>query len=110
MERSTRTEPRAHHYLPKCWLAGFTDSGQKDGRLWVTDFNRKKQWATTPPNTGHRRDFYRVSWPGHDPVMVEKFYSKIEDGIAPTLKALDEELRGPTEHEIEGLCTFLSMP
>jgi hypothetical protein len=109
MPQSTRPEPRAHHYVPQCWLAGFTDSGQKDGRLWVTDFNRRRQWPTSPPNAGHRRDFYRVSSPEHSPVIVEKLYSRIEDGIAPILKALDEELRGPTALELEGLCMFMAI-
>ncbi|MGA7217900.1 MAG: DUF4238 domain-containing protein [Candidatus Sulfotelmatobacter sp.] len=108
VKRDTKSEPRAHHYAPQCWLAGFTDSGQKDGRLWVTDFKRKKQWHTTPPKAGHRRDFYRISSSEHDPVVVERFYSKIEDGIAPILSALDKELRGPTPQEIKGLCAFMA--
>ncbi len=83
MAQSPEPEPRAHHYVPQCWLAGFTDSGRKDGRLWVTDLHRRKQWPTSPPNAGHRRDFYRVSSPEHDPVIVEKLYSKIEYGVAP---------------------------
>jgi hypothetical protein len=109
MARSAEIEPRAHHYVPQCWLAGFTESGQKDGRLWVTDFKRNKQWATTPPNAGHRRDFYRVSSPEIDPVIVEKLYSKFEDAIAPILKALDEELRDPTKQELEGICAFMAI-
>src|SRR6266853_3306867 len=109
MAQPTESEPRAHHYVPQCWLAGFTDSGQKAGRLWVTDFSRKKQWPTTPPNAGHERDFYRVSSPQDDPVIVEKLYSKIEGGIAPILKALDEEQRGPTHQELEGLCAFMAI-
>ncbi len=107
MTRDTKPEPRAHHYVPQCWLAGFTDSGQKDGRLWVTDFNRKRQWPTTPPKAGHQRDFYRVSSPEQDPVVVEELYSKIEDGIAPVLKALDEELRGPdTTRTRRTMCVY----
>lgn len=51
---------RAHHFTPQCWLAGFTDTGRKDGRLFVTDLKRQKQWPTTPPNAGRRRDFYQV--------------------------------------------------
>jgi hypothetical protein len=109
MAQTRQPEPRSHHYAPQCWLAGFTDSGQSDGRLWVTDLHRKKQWPTTPPNAGHRRDFYRVSWPERDPVIVEKLYSRVEDGVAPILKALDEDERGPTAQELEGLCAFMAI-
>jgi len=108
MTNSTESEPRAHHYLPQCWLAGFTDTGEKDGRLWVTDFGRSKQWPSSPPNVGHSRDFYRISEPNMDPVTVEKFYSKIEDKIAPLLKNLDRGKRAPTKHEIESICIFIA--
>ena len=60
---TTEREPRAHHFAPQCWLAGFTDTGEKDGRLWVTDLKRRKQWPSNPRNAAHRRDFYRVSDP-----------------------------------------------
>ena len=68
-------EPRKHHYVPQCWLAGFTETGENDGRLWVTDFSRQRQWPTTPANTGQIRDFYRLSDPAPDPVGVERAFS-----------------------------------
>src|SRR5438552_4108506 len=78
MAKAKSSEARAHHFAPQCWLAGFTDIGEKTGRLWVTDLKRKKQWASTPQNAGHRRDFYRASDPGLDPLTFEKQFSKIE--------------------------------
>jgi hypothetical protein len=101
-------EPRAHHFVPQCWLSGFTDTGQKDGQLWVTDIVRTKQWPTNPAKAGHQRDFYRVSDPQLDPVVVEKAFSIIENAIAPVLRAIDEERREPTEDEMEGLVTFMA--
>src|SRR5450755_3787132 len=73
-------EPRRHHYVPQCWLAGFTETGENDGRLWVTDFSRQRQWPATPANAGHIRDFYRLSDPAPDPVVVEKFFSLLARG------------------------------
>src|ERR1700690_209802 len=101
--------PRAHHFVPQCWLAGFTETGQKDGRLWVTDLTRQKQWPSSPSNAGHRRDFYRVSEPQPDPVIVEKILSKIENVIAPLLKTLDDEQRAPREDELETLSDFIAI-
>ncbi len=102
-------EPRAHHFVPQCWLAGFTDTGEKDGRLWVTDLKRQKQWPSTPPKVGHRRDFYRLSRPDVDPVIVEKLFSKVEDRTAPILKAIDEDRRGPTQKELDALLFFIAL-
>lgn len=108
VESLTEAIPRAHHFVPQCWLAGFTETGQKDGRLWVTDLKREKQWPSSPPNTGHCRDFYRVSTPQLDPVTVEKLFSRIEDAIAPVLKSLNDEQRGPNRDELEGLLGFMA--
>lgn len=101
--------PRAHHFVPQCWLSGFTKTGQKNGRLWVTDLKRRKQWPSSPANAGHRRDFYRVSAPDLDPVRFEKTFSDIETAIAPVLKSLDEERRDPTAEELEELLGFVAI-
>lgn len=93
---NSRTESRAHHFVPQCWLAGFTDTGEKEGLLWVTDLKRGKQFRCKPSEVGHRRDFNRINNPGlSDPLAIEKLFSKIESKIAPLFKALFIEKRGP---------------
>jgi hypothetical protein len=99
-------QPRAHHFAPQCWLAGFTQNGRKDGLLFVTDLKRQKQWSSTPPNVGHRRDFYRVSDEQMDPVAFEKVFSRIEDFIAPTLRTLYECPQFPTPEQLGKLLYF----
>jgi hypothetical protein len=110
MDSPTRegAEPRRHHFVPKCWLAGFTESGTNDGRLWVTDLSRQRQWATTPENAGHIRDFYRLSEPTPDPVVVEKFFSELESQVAPILKSIDKERRPPNDDELDALLHFMA--
>lgn len=94
--------------MPRCWLAGFTENAEKDGRLWVTDFSRQKQWPSTPDNAGHIRDFYRLSDPAPDPVVVEKFFSILEDRVAPILKDIDRERRPPDTGELDVLLQFMA--
>ena|SRR6266851_436243 len=101
-------EPRRHHYVPRCWLAGFTASGEKGGRLWVTDLSRQRQWPSTPDNAGHIRDFYRLSDLAPDPVVVEKFFSVLEDQVAPLLKSIDRERRRPDNDELDVLLHFMA--
>jgi hypothetical protein len=102
-------EPRRHHYVPQCWLAGFTDSGEKDGRLYVTDLARRKQWQASPNTAGHIRDFYRLSDDQLDPVIVEKGFAEIEGGVAPILRSLDRERRGPGVEEFSVLLPFIAL-
>lgn len=104
-----KSEPRAHHYVPQCWLAGFTDTGSKDGCLFVTDLKRQKQWPSTPPNVGHRRDFYRISAPKMEPTAFEKVFARVEDFIAPTLKALYEKPQYPTPEQLDKLLYFAAI-
>lgn len=94
--------------MPKCWLAGFTESGTNDGRLWATDLSRQRQWATTPENAGHIRDFYRLSEPTPDPVVVERFFSELESQVAPILKSIDRERRPPNDDELDALLYFMA--
>jgi hypothetical protein len=103
------SEPRAHHFVPQCWLAGFTNSGRKDGRLVVTDLKRRNQWVTTPPNAGHRRDFYRVSESDLDPVVFERVFSQIEDVAAPILRDLYDEPREPVAEDLDFLLYFAAV-
>jgi hypothetical protein len=50
-------EPRKHHYLPQFYLAGFTKTDARDGRLWVFDKRKLKQWATSPADAAAIRDY-----------------------------------------------------
>jgi len=102
-------EARAHHFAPQCWLAGFTETGQKAARLWVTDLKKRKQWPSSPHNAGHRRDFYRVSDPKLDPVAFEKAFSKIETVVAPILRSMYEEPRHPSDEELVDLLSFAAI-
>jgi hypothetical protein len=98
------TEARAHHYVPQCWLLGFTDTGEKDGMLYVTDLKRKKQWRCKPSEVGHRRDFNRVDDPSvSDPNAIEKIFAEVESTVAPLFKTLCEEKRGPKDGDEFGL-------
>ena len=102
------SEPRAHHFVPQCWLAGFTDVGRKDGRLFVTDLNRRKQWTTTPPNAGHRRDFYRV--PNDiDPLAFEKHFAWIENWVAPLFRSYNDSPREVLGDDLDVLLLFAAV-
>jgi hypothetical protein len=108
-ETKQQSEARRHHFVPVCWLAGFTETGDRDGQLWVTDFRRRKQWATSPGNAGFIRDFYRLSDEQLDAVLVEKGLSQIEGVIAPILKSIDKDMRDPYADEIDALLYFIAI-
>lgn len=109
MTASKNAIARAHHFVPKCWLAGFTATGQNDDLLWVTDLLAKEQWQSSPTKTGHRRDFYRITDPNFDPLLFENKFADIEAHIAPILRRVHQERRPPTRDELESLLTFMAI-
>ena len=110
MTTPKQAEPRRHHYVPRCWLAGFTDTGNQDGTLYVTDFKRRNQWGAVPGTAGLIRDFYRLEDErASDPVMAERALSHIEDAVAPILRGIDREMRPPTVEEMEPLLYFMAI-
>jgi hypothetical protein len=108
-ESPRKSGPRAHHHSPQCWLAGFTDSGEKDGRLFVTDLKRRKQWGTSPPNAGHIRDFYRVSDSDLPPLFFENAFGQIESILGPIFKSLYGSPRQPNEEELTAVLHFIAL-
>jgi hypothetical protein len=79
--------------------------------LYVTDLKRKKQWRCKPSEAGHRRDFNRVDDPSvADPFKIEKLFSEIESKVAPVLRLLTKEKRGPKdEFELGVLVEYLAI-
>lgn len=81
---------RRHHYVPRFFLAGFTNEGTKDGRLLVHDLDAGRQWWSDPNGAGHQRDFYTIDLEGYDPLHVENAFQALEDAAAPALRTLTQ--------------------
>ena len=45
-------EARRHHYVPQCWLAGFTETGENDGRLGLQIFRVNADGRQRPQERG----------------------------------------------------------
>ncbi|MDP9224637.1 MAG: DUF4238 domain-containing protein [Actinomycetota bacterium] len=81
-----RSEPRRHHILPVFFLAGFTDTGQRTGKLHVHDYFRNRRYRAGPVDVANERDFYRVYEPNEDPFVVEKDLARLEAMLSAVLR------------------------
>jgi hypothetical protein len=98
-------EPRQHHILPAFYLAGFTDTGTKDGTLHVFDYARKRSYTSKPEKVARERDFYRLYKPDLYDYAIEKDLGALESRLAPVLRHVTEtDLASPQE-----LGTLLSL-
>jgi hypothetical protein len=82
-------QARHHHYLPQCYLKGFTRDGQRTSQLWAWDFKLKRKFLTVPRNVGGQRDFNRIDVPNVPPNAVEAAMSKIETEFDAALTAVE---------------------
>jgi hypothetical protein len=77
------TIARQHHFLPECYLKGFTRGG---GQLFALDLKKREFYFASPKKLGKQRDFNRVDADGLDPDALEKALAKFEGQLAPALK------------------------
>ena len=101
---------RRHHYVPQFYLAAFSDSGRKDGRLSVLDQRKLKQWPSTPSNCAFERDLYDVadSIP-RNPGAVERVFSTLETRFATVVRSVIEKRVLPTGEDLNALMNFVAL-
>ena len=82
-------QPRKHHFVPSFYLAGFTDSGGKDGKLFVLDQQRLATWPGTPLTVGYEKDFHKIEpGPDGDELAFEKKLADMEGKWSLALQAI----------------------
>ena len=90
------TASRRHHYVPRFYLNGFTDT---QDNLWVLDKTNQRVFCGGVTNIGLQRDYYRIEHP-HDhpePNALELSFSHLEDLAAPIFRAWTERAKKSDE-------------
>jgi hypothetical protein len=89
------TTPRKHHYVPQCYLSGFTIEPAST-RLYVLDKESGRSYPSRIGDAGCERDFYIIELEDDgDPFAIEKFFSTIEAGGAEAIRHLIERRAVP---------------
>lgn len=79
---------RNHHYLPQGYLAGFTDTGARDGQLYAFDLAARKSFKTRPRNVAAEKDFNRFEADGQPPDFIEAGLSALEGKAAQVIRKM----------------------
>jgi hypothetical protein len=91
-----------HHYIPKCYLKGFTDGGENLSQFWAVPKNNDKPFPTTPNDSCAQRDYYTVEH--ENSLIVEDFYAeKIEPNIIDAINYINEHSCLPPKDEMKHL-------
>lgn len=76
-------DARIHHYLPQCYLKGFTRDGSKDSHLVGINLHGGSTFETRPRNVGAIRDFNRLD--GFPPGALEQELAVFEAEVDAAL-------------------------
>jgi hypothetical protein len=88
-----------HHFVPKCYLAAFTDTGTEDGRLCVFDFEVGRFFRQRPKNVAFEKHFNRIEVEGQAPDALEKAFGEFEGQAISVIRSIcrDGDLPPPDE-------------
>lgn len=104
-----KTVARRHHYLPQGYLAGFTDTGEKEGKLYALEIKTARGFKTSPKNIAAERDFNRIDIDGKDPDVIEKALSTFEDQAVGALRCLAKTNALPQGDDFSHLMNLLGL-
>jgi Protein of unknown function (DUF4238) len=79
---------RKHHYVPRCYLRGFSRGGSKNSKLFAVDIARRATYWPTVENVCAVRDFNRIEVAGLRPDELESSLSKFETGLTRALETI----------------------
>ncbi len=101
---------KQHHYLPACYLAGFTLSGEKDGVLHVLDQEKIKEWASSPQKAARCGNFYDIDLgPDVHPNVIEDILSRIETLAGGVIREIVQNKTLPTGEHFDWLLNFVAV-
>jgi len=99
---------RNHHYIPQCYLRGFTHGGGKKSKLRVIDANTKSTFETGTRNVGARRDFLKVDIEGLPADAHESEMAEFEGELARTLRSIEFK-NSINQDELEIILNFMGL-
>src|SRR4051794_29866502 len=86
--KANRMIARRHHYIPRCYLKGFSVARKKRRQIVVFDCNAGRSFETATENVAVETDFNRVEIEGHPPDAFEKGMARFEAEAAPALERI----------------------
>jgi hypothetical protein len=106
IESQRVSNPKKHHFLPVCYLLGFTDS---EGRLAIFDRENQSYRSQRPASAGFEKYLYSWILPnGSKDQGLEAQFSDIE-GHFPSIRDALEKGQLLTQDELDPLFAFVAL-
>jgi len=96
-----------HHYIPRCYLKGFTEGGKNSSPFWCVPINNEPAFRTSPNDSCAKRDYYTVQHPNS--LVVEDYYAEqIEPKIAKAIDFVQTKKSLPQKGDMRYLILLLA--
>lgn len=100
---------RNHHFVPQGYLAGFTEDGTRDGRLFVSDLVLRSVFQTKPRNVGAERDFNRIDVDDQDPDALERALGEFEGRAISVIRGIQTSGELPADEEFSYVLNLMAL-
>lgn len=103
--------PSKQHFVPRCYLAGFTDPATPENQepyVWVFDKDGKNARRRAPKNIFTETHMYTFEFNGEKDFSIEQSLSTIESKYAYTFQHKIKQKKPLTEMEHAYLCAFVA--
>jgi hypothetical protein len=98
---------RRHHFVPQCYLKGFTVERKKKRRITVFDAKESKVFTAAIDNVALERDFNRIEIDGLAPDAFENAMAKFESEISAVLDRIKATLSIAAEPDRTALINLI---
>lgn len=92
--RQTEEQPKNHHYVPRCYLQGFTGKSPKDPKksvVWEGSLVSGRVTAIPVKKAARAMGYYEVDGTTEqEREVVESFYGRVETPAGPILRRLNQ--------------------
>jgi len=104
-------EARHHHYIPQCYLRGFSVGSGKKRLVTVASLEGARFFETNPRNVGGVRDFNRIEIPGFKPDALEGMLANFEGEVATAIRNVEvsRKFEGDDSNAILNLAALLAV-
>ncbi|MFA5132456.1 MAG: DUF4238 domain-containing protein [Candidatus Paceibacterota bacterium] len=102
------TNPKNQHYVPKCYLLGFTlPEDKKDPGIWVFSRDGKTKRRQRPEKIFRSNHLYTIEFKGVKDFTIEQTLSNIEGKFVEVMKTIKNK-KPLSTHEHAHLCIFVA--
>lgn len=100
---------RNHHFVPQGYLAGFTEDGTSNGRLFVSDLVTCSVFQAKPRNVGAERDFNRIDTDGQDPDALERALGEFEGRAISVIRGIRASGELPADEDFSYVLNLMAL-